>query len=314
MSARRALSARRRYLGRRVAVGAALAALAATTLGVGSAHAATDTSPLTLAVGPNCTLSADTPQAGQNTLTDSTTPTLTSVAWAHSRVTVKPKTTVRVTVKLSDDCAGSRDVILELRNATTHQTSYLDTNYVSSTVTSTAIVDTWNADVPLYGTDAGSISISHVLVLSGFTSLVYDATSGAVISYTPQDDQVSDSDYKSLTPAKATKVAVVASTYLTADAAPEPGKVGKTLSVKATLKKIRTSAYAALASTYVSIQYKSPGSRTWHTLKKVKTSSTGVAATTYKPSKKGTYSFRAVYTGSTYVAAATSATDTVKVS
>ena len=51
---------------------------------------------------------------------------------------------------------------------------------MSSTITATAIHDTWTVDVPLYGTDAGSLSITHVAVATGFTSLVYDSTASPV--------------------------------------------------------------------------------------------------------------------------------------
>jgi hypothetical protein len=307
------------FRGRRVAVGAALAAMAVSTLTLTGAHAAAGT-PLFSTVGPKCVKTVDTPKTGESTLTDSTTPTLTSVTWAHSTITVKPKTTVRVTIKLKDDCSGAGDVVLELHNSKTKNTDYIEANYVSSTITTTSINDTWNVDVPLYGTDAGNLSIAHVSVLSGFTSLVYDSTKTTplapddVIDVLPHDDQITDADYHNLTPPKAAKIAVKAGATLSTDATPEPGKVGHWLSVKATLKAIHASTYVAVKSTYVTIQYKPAGSTAWHTLKKLKTSSSGVVSAKYKPLKKGTYAFRTVFAGSTYVGAVTSAADSVKVS
>ena len=156
-------------------------------------------------------------------------------------------------------------------------------------------------------------------VTTGFTSLVYDSTANPVtladvVDILPHDDQITDASYHNLTPAKAAKILIKASTTLTADATPEPGKTGHWLTVKATLKQLHTSTYTAFKSTYVTIQYKAPGSSAWHTFKKVKTSASGTATATYKPAKKGTYRFRAIYAGATYSAAVTSASDSVKVS
>jgi hypothetical protein len=304
------------FRGRRVAVGAAAAALAVSTLGL-VARADAASTLLFDTVGPHCTIDTSTPTAA--TLTDSTLPTLSSVSWARSSVTVKLHTTVRVTVKLQDDCSGARDVVLELHNAHSGHTDYIEANYVSSTITTAAIHDVWAVDVPLYGTDAGSLSVAHVAVTTGFTSLVYDSTANPVTladvsDVLPHDEDVVPADYHNLVPPTAAKIVVKASTTLTTDATPEPGRTGHWLTVKSTLKQLHSSGYVALKSVYVTIQYKAPGSSVWHTLKKAKTSSTGVVSATYKPLKKGTYSFRAVYAGSTYAAAVTSAADSVKVS
>ena len=103
----------------------------------------------------------------------------------------------------------------------------------------------------------------------------------------------------------------VPATTVTVDATPEPARIGHSVTVKATLKKLTTSTYVADASQYVTLQYHLPGSSAWHSIKKVKTTSKGIASTTFKVTKKGTYGFRAVYAGSTYAAAVNSATDGV---
>jgi hypothetical protein len=293
-----------RVLGR-VALGVALVGVS--TLAGGSAQAAVPSG-----VGPRCTVQTDTPIAGETTLTDSTLPALTSVTWAHKTLTVKPKSSVRITVKLSDNCSGAGDVVLELHNATTRVTGYFGADYVSSKITSAGIYDTWTVDVPLYGTDAGSISVAHVAVTTGFTSLVYTSATGAVVSQLPEVDQVTPSDYHNLTPHRAARITVKASTTVAVTSA-KTAKRGHAIALKATLKELKTSSYVGLGRQHVTIQYKAPGG-SWHALKRATTASSGTAALTYKPTKSGTYSFRVLYAGSTYIASATSAVGHVKVS
>jgi hypothetical protein len=206
----------------RVALGGALAALVVSAMCIGSGQATA----LTLAktVGPHCRVTTDSPVAGETTLTDSTIPTLTSVSWARPRMTVQQKATVPVTVTLSDDCSGAGDVVLELRNATTKRTWYVGATYASSTITSAAIHDTWNVDVPLDGTNIGIVSVVHVLALTGFTHLVYDSTKPPttvtdVLDRQPEVEQVRGADYHTLTPATPTRIAVQAGTTSTASAA-----------------------------------------------------------------------------------------------
>ena len=297
----------------RVLVGAAVAAIAVTTLGAGSAQAVVAPAYSTL-FGPNCTTAVDTPVAGQTTKTDSTVPTVTSVAWNHLTVTAKANATARVTVKLTDNCSGAGDVYLQLHNATTGAWSYpAATDLTSWAVTATGVTQTWIFDIPLHGTDAGSISVTHVLVASGFETASYDSSltdpTLSDLNFTPEF--YSDTDYHSIAPPKAAKLVVKLATTLTVDASPEPVSLNHSVTVKATLKKLRTSTYVADAYQYVTLQYRLPGSSTWHSIAKVKTNSTGVARTTFKVTKKGTYGFRAVYAGSTYAAAVNSTTDGV---
>jgi hypothetical protein len=303
-----------RFRTSKVLVGAAVAAVAVTTLGAGSAGAVGPA--YSTVYGPNCATAVDTPFAGQTTKTDSTLPTVTSVAWNHLTVTAKSGATARVTVKTTDDCAGAGDVQLELHNASTGLWSYPLPSDMSWTVSASGRAQTWTFDIPLHGTDAGSISVTHVFVASDFETASYDSTltdpTLGDINFTPET--YSDSDYHAVAPPKAAKLVVKLATTLAVNATPEPAKVGRSVTVKATLKKLRTSTYIADASQYVTLQYHLPGSSAWHSIKKVRTNSSGVASTTFLVTKKGTYGFRAVYAGSTYAAAVTSAADSVKVS
>jgi hypothetical protein len=193
----------------RLTISAALIALVSATAFIGSRQSPVLT--LDHTIGPLCTVTQGSPVGGDTTLTDSTIPKLTSVSWADPVVTVKPKSTAQVTVKLSDDCSGAGDVVLQLRDATTARKWYVGANYASSTITSGAINDTWNADVPVGGPDPRSVSVVQVLVLTGFTSLVYDSTKPPstvkdVIDRRPGVGDVKVGDYRSLTPATASTV------------------------------------------------------------------------------------------------------------
>jgi hypothetical protein len=77
---------------------------------------------------------------------------------------------------------------------------------------------------------------------------------------------------------------------------------------------LKTWTYAPFGSWWVTLQYRVPGSSAWHILTKVHTNTHGLVMATYKVTKKGTYSFRAISSGSTYVAGKTSHIDSVKVS
>jgi hypothetical protein len=296
-----------------------MAAVAITTLGVGSAQAVASPSPLlSTELGAGCAPVVDSPSVGLTTITDTTLPKVTSVAWAHTSVIAKAKATAHVTVRLSDDCAGAGDVFLELHNASTGANFYYGeaASWVE-TPTATGISDTVAFNVPLYGTDAGSLSVSKVDVISGFQTLTY--TSGAapteadITDLTPDPSTVTADDYTRVTPPTVARIVVKAYTTLTVNATPEPASINHSVTVKASLKKLHTSTYIADAYQYVTLQYRLPGSSTWHSIKKVKTNSSGVASTTFKVTRKGTYGFRAVYAGATYAAAVNSSTDGVLV-
>ncbi len=304
----------------RVLVCAAAAVVAVTALGTGSAQAVVETSPLlSTELGGGCaTPVVDSPVAGETTITDTTAPTVTSVTRNHSVVIAGSGASVRFTVKVTDDCAGSADVMLELYNHSTHEWAYPDATGFAAVVTATGVNETWTFDIPLRGTDVGSISVYRVDVASGFDTLTYHnsatPTEADIVDpggVTPDPNNLGESDYVRHVPAVPVAVVVKAFTKLAVNATPEPAKVGHSVSVKATLTKLYTSTFVADGSQYVTLQYHLPGSSTWHSIKKVKTNTKGVASTTFKVTKRGTYGFRAVYAGSTYAAAVHSGTDGV---
>ncbi|MCX4738385.1 hypothetical protein [Streptomyces antibioticus] len=100
---------------------------------------------------------------------------------------------------------------------------------------------------------------------------------------------------------------------LTTNAAPEPVKKGKTLTVTGSLTRANWESlkYGGYGSQSVKLQFKKKGSTTWSTLKTVKTSSSGGLKTTVKASADGY--FRYTFAGNSTTAAVTSAADFVDV-
>lgn len=100
---------------------------------------------------------------------------------------------------------------------------------------------------------------------------------------------------------------------LTTDAAPEPVKKGKTLTVTGKLSRANwdTNKYAGYAAQPVKLQFRKKGSTTYTTLKTVKTSSTGVLKTTVTASADGYY--RYTFAGTTTTPAVSAAGDFVDV-
>jgi len=298
----------------RVLAGAAVAALALTSLNLGTAQAVV-APVLPMGAPTTCSAVADSPTAGQTTITDTTLPTVTSVLWSHTTYTAKSGAVARVTVKTTDDCAGAGNVAIDLRNSSSGATATFQPTGYAQSLTATSYNQTWTFDIPLHGTDAGSIYVKEVERVNAFTTYTYPTaepdTDSPVVS--PDPDSVTADDYTPVAPATTTKTVVKIATSLVANATPEPAHVGHSVTIKATLRKLRTSTYVADASQYVTLQYHLPGSKTWHSIKKVKTSSIGVATTTFKVTRKGTYGFRAVYSGATYAAAVSSSSDAVSV-
>jgi hypothetical protein len=58
----------------------------------------------------------------------------------------------------------------------------------------------------------------------------------------------------------------------------------------------------------ITVQYKKPGSTRWVTLRTLRTASNGTYSTSYSTNTKGTWQFRALYTGSAGWIGSTSAT------
>ncbi|MEU7418194.1 hypothetical protein [Streptomyces antibioticus] len=88
---------------------------------------------------------------------------------------------------------------------------------------------------------------------------------------------------------------------LTVDAAPEPVKKGKTITVTGKLSRANWDAnkYAGYAAQSVKLQFKKKGSSTYTTVKTIKTSSTGTLKTTVKASADGYYRYSFAGTSTT---------------
>jgi len=100
---------------------------------------------------------------------------------------------------------------------------------------------------------------------------------------------------------------------LTANAAPEPVKKGRTITVTGKLTRANwtTGKYAGYANQPVQLQFRKKGSNTYTTLKKVNTSSTGTLKATTKAVSDGYYRF--AFAGTTTTGSTTAPGDFVDV-
>ncbi|CAL9479664.1 hypothetical protein [Streptomyces sp. enrichment culture] len=100
---------------------------------------------------------------------------------------------------------------------------------------------------------------------------------------------------------------------LTANAAPEPVRKGRTITVTGKLTRVNwdTDSSTGVANQYVKLLYKKAGATSWVTLKTTKSSSTGALSTTTTATYDGYYRFS--YAGATTTSAALSNADFVDV-
>ncbi|MDQ0831728.1 hypothetical protein QF032_003572 [Streptomyces achromogenes] len=139
---------------------------------------------------------------------------------------------------------------------------------------------------------------------------------GYIVDWNDVDPFADDIDYSkvgftesaSLTTAKLQRLS-----KLTVNAAPEPVKKGKTLTVTGKLSRANwdNGAYAGYSTQPVKLQFRKKNSSTYTTVKTIKTSSTGSLKTTVKASVDGYY--RYVFAGTSTTPAATAAGDFVDV-
>ncbi|KPI08951.1 hypothetical protein OK074_3475 [Actinobacteria bacterium OK074] len=106
---------------------------------------------------------------------------------------------------------------------------------------------------------------------------------------------------------------IVRVAQLTVNAAPEPVKKGKTITVTGKLKRANwdTGTFAGYKGASVKLQFKKKGSSTYTTLKTITSGTYGALKTTTKATADGTYRFS--YAGSTYTQAINSSGDAVDV-
>ncbi|MER6535289.1 hypothetical protein ABT215_16075 [Streptomyces sp900105755] len=109
------------------------------------------------------------------------------------------------------------------------------------------------------------------------------------------------------------KVLVQRQSKLTVNAAPEPVKKGKTVTVTGSLTRANweTGKYAGYGSQSVKLQFRKKGSSTYTTLKTIKTSSTGALKTTTTATVDGYYRYS--FAGTTTTPAVSAAGDYVDV-
>jgi hypothetical protein len=163
----------------------------------------------------------------------------------------------------------------------------------------------------------GVISITQKTQLSNADATTWNV-SGYAIDYNgwaPQDEgdtvpweKVGVAEQHGLGTTKLQRVA-----RLTANAAPEPVRKGRTITVTGKLTRANwdTDSFTGIANQYVKLLYKKAGTTTWTTLKTIKSSSTGALSTTTTATYDGYYRFS--YAGATTTSAARSVADFVDV-
>ncbi|MDX3575761.1 MULTISPECIES: hypothetical protein [unclassified Streptomyces] len=139
---------------------------------------------------------------------------------------------------------------------------------------------------------------------------------GYIVDWNDVDPFADDVDYSkvgftensALTTAKLQRLS-----KLTVNAAPEPVKKGKTLTVTGKLSRANwdSGTYAGYSTQPVKLQFRKKGSSTYTTVKTIKTSTTGSLKTTVKATVDGYY--RYVFAGTSTTPAATAAGDFVDV-
>lgn len=282
---------------------AALAGSSALVLGV------LTVSPAHAVSGATC-YSEDT-VAGTYTLTDDgvTKPIPTASSLAKSAVVVgRSSVAVGLSITTVDDCLGAH-AVQALFTSSTGAKRTVNLSYVSSKPGSQQeSFDLWTGSIRFSNADRGVWSLSKTTLLPLFGNVVLSLADDSLVA-----------DNTTLSPAVTSnmptvrKISVVAATASTMDAKPEPIRLGKTLIAYASSLKAAGTAFAANKYVPVVLQHRAPGSSVWKTLKSTKTGSTGRAAAVFKPSRKGTWSFRTFTPARWGYASSVSAVDSVSV-
>ncbi|MEW2317511.1 hypothetical protein [Streptomyces bauhiniae] len=167
----------------------------------------------------------------------------------------------------------------------------------STTLTCTGTVDIYPAEGDLTAADAGKWSVA--------------AEATAFNGQNPSKPDYSKIGFKEQGGMGTTSL--LRYSKLTTDAAPEPVKKGKTITVTGTLTRASWdyNKYYGYGAQSVQLQFAKKGSTTWSTLKTVKTDANGKLKTTVTASVDG--AFRYVYAGVSTTAAVTSGGDAVDV-
>ncbi|MEH0545107.1 hypothetical protein QA802_19050 [Streptomyces sp. B21-105] len=139
---------------------------------------------------------------------------------------------------------------------------------------------------------------------------------GYIVDWNDVDPFADDIDYSKVgftESASLTAAKLQRHSKLTVNAAPEPVKKGKTLTVTGKLSRANwdTGKYAGYSAQPVKLQFRKKGSSAYTTVKTVRTSSTGALKTTVKATVDGYY--RYVFAGTSTTPAATATADFVDV-
>lgn len=161
----------------------------------------------------------------------------------------------------------------------------------------------------------GTVDVSPSGELDNVDATVWKAA-GYVIDWNDVDPRSDDVDWTKVGYAEGDALATVKlqrSARLTANAAPEPVKKGRTLTVTGALTRANwdTDKYAGYSAQSVKLQFRKKGSSVYSTVKTVKTSTTGGLKTTVTASVDGYYRF--VFAGTSTTPAVSAAGDFVDV-
>ncbi|MFD3585929.1 hypothetical protein [Streptomyces sp. NPDC058683] len=242
---------------------------------------------------------------------DSGTPYTLNASFSNLSIAkaVKVGTTAKVSVKYTYKLTHGADVDITAKDFYTdaflYKGSYSDTApelygdadsatctaTSATTATCTGSVDIYPADGDLKSVWAGSWSVAAEAV----------AFNGQSVT-NPDLSKVGYKDQSGL----ATTLVQRAS-KLTVNAAPEPVKKGKTITVTGSLTRANwdTAKYGGYGSQSVKLQFRKKTSSTYTTLKTIKSSSTGALKTTTTASVDGYYRFSFVGTSTTPAVSAT---------
>ncbi|MFG3095505.1 hypothetical protein [Streptomyces sp. NPDC048202] len=167
----------------------------------------------------------------------------------------------------------------------------------TTTLTCTGTIDIYPSDGDLTASDAGKWSVA--------------AEATAFNGQNPSKPDFNKVGFKDQGGMATTSL--LRNSALTTDAAPEPVKKGKTITVTGTLTRASWdyNKYYGLGAQSVQLQFAKKGATTWSTLKTVKTDANGKLKTTVTASVDG--SFRYVYAGMSTTAAVAATADAVDV-
>ncbi|MER6787545.1 hypothetical protein ABT330_23485 [Streptomyces sp. NPDC000658] len=162
---------------------------------------------------------------------------------------------------------------------------------------------------------SGTVDIDPAVQLDNVDATDWKAA-GYVIDWNDVDPRSDDVDWTKVGYTESDALATVKlqrSSRLTVDAAPEPVKKGKTLTVTGKLARANwdTGLYGGVAAQPVKLQFRKKGSSAYSTVKTVKSSSTGGLRTTVTASVDGYYRF--TFAGNPTVPAVNAAGDFVDV-